>query len=125
MTEAAAAPVEYFRKDYLPVYFTADSIYLDFDLSASNTVLTTTTKFIKNPKNVGDRVNEVKDLILNGEEIELVSIAIDGQVVPAELYTNDVKNFLLTIPFSTLSTFAKNIDGNLLLFTYIFIIIIS
>lgn len=68
---APAAPVEKFREDYQPHPFAMESIELDFDLR--DEVSTVTTTMTLRRTGAADAALE-----LDGEDLETVSIAIDG-----------------------------------------------
>ena len=69
---APAAPVEKFRKDYQPHPFAMDGIELDFDLRDEVSTVTTTIQLRRT--GAADAALE-----LDGEDLETVSIAIDGR----------------------------------------------
>ncbi len=58
--------------DYKPSDFSIDQVYLDFSLFEDQTVVTTKIQFTKENK-------RVKHLRLVGENLQLVSVALDGQ----------------------------------------------
>lgn len=68
------------RKDYLPPNHDIKSIELTFDLVPTNTVVTSCMEVIPREDRVSD------DLELDGEDIELVSIQINGEPASREQY---------------------------------------
>ena len=70
-----------FRKDYIPPTHWVDSVYLEFDLHPQQTHVHSTMMIRPNE----DRINN--DLVLNGRELDLVSIAIDGRKLDRSEYT--------------------------------------
>jgi aminopeptidase N len=86
----AAAPVEKFRKDYQVHPFQMDAVALDFNLRADHTLVTSSLTMSRRP---GADANA--DLVLDGEDLETVSIAVDGTELAADRY--DVVGELLTI----------------------------
>lgn len=70
-----------FRKDYIPPTHWVDSVYLEFDLHPQQTHVHSTLMIRPNE----DRINN--DLVLNGRELDLVSIAIDGRKLDRSEYT--------------------------------------
>ena len=96
MLDNSAASVAIRRLDYIPPAFTIDEVKLEFDLVASSTTVTNTMKV----RRAGG--STARDLELHGEEIELVSIAIDGQ--PWSDYTTHIDGITIanvpTEPFT-------------------------
>ena len=70
-------PIEYFRKDYKPSDYVIPEIHLDFQLSPSETFVTATSKISPYETKNG----YCNDLILDGEDLELLSLSIDGNEV--------------------------------------------
>ncbi len=64
-------PVKY-RHDYHPPDYTITDIDLDFTLDAENTTVTAVSKIKR-------QIKENAPLILNGENLVLLSICVDGQ----------------------------------------------
>lgn len=77
------APVETFRSDYKPSDFYISDIFLSFQLDTHESVVTATSQLTRSisPSSKG------ADLILDGEDLDLLQIKISGKVIPAELYT--------------------------------------
>ena len=97
-TENAVAPKTIYLKDYTPAPYLAAQVHLSFNLLPGKTIVTSTVRYVKNPAGVSD------DLVLDGEEQSILSVAIDG--VPFAGYTltdgqmtiaNPGKEFSLTI----------------------------
>lgn len=70
-----------FRKDYIPPTHWVDSVYLEFDLHPQQTHVHSTLMIRPNE----DRVNN--DLVLNGRDLDLIRIAIDGRELDRSEYT--------------------------------------
>lgn len=70
-----------FRKDYIPPTHWVDSVYLEFDLHPQQTHVHSTLMIRPNE----DRINN--DLVLNGRELDLIRIAIDGRELDRSEYT--------------------------------------
>lgn len=66
-------PVEYFRKDYLESPYLIPKLFLDFKLSASNTIVTA-----KSSVTVKTVSGKLPDLVLDGEDLDLQSVRING-----------------------------------------------
>ncbi|HTJ91577.1 MAG TPA: aminopeptidase N [Pararobbsia sp.] len=79
MLDNSAASVAIRRLDYAPPAFAIDEVKLEFDLAPAKTTVTNTMKIRRAPGSTA------RDLVLHGEDIELASIAIDGQ--PWTAYT--------------------------------------
>ena len=70
-----------FRKDYIPPTHWVDSVYLEFDLHPQQTHVHSTLMIRPNE----DRINN--DLVLNGRDLDLMRIAIDGRELDRSEYT--------------------------------------
>lgn len=75
------SPVEHFRRDFTPVDFSIKDIFLCFDLSDNGTIVTTRSNVTKNICSI-----ESPDFVLDGEELDLVYVKINGEIVPADHY---------------------------------------
>jgi aminopeptidase N len=100
MKETEKKPVEKFLKDYKKPDYLFDTVDLEFDLDPETTRVKSTIKVN------GDYDGEGKPLRLDGDELELVSIAIDGRRLKKDEYSvddegltikNPPKDFTLTI----------------------------
>ena len=100
---AVVEPIEYFRKDYAPSGgyqlthsltnsltnslihsdYVIEKIYLNFELTGAKTVVTATSNVFKNAQVKG---SIKRDLVLDGEELELVSVAINNKIVGTFLF---------------------------------------
>ena len=89
-------PIEYFRMDYKKSEYSIDEIYLSFQLDDSSTLVTSTSTVTK------EHDSSSADLELDGEELELHSVKIDGTLLDPSQYT--VSSEKLTIPYTTLTT---------------------
>ena len=70
-----------FRKDNIPPTHWVDSVYLEFDLHPQQTHVHSTLMIRHNE----DRINN--DLVLNGRDLDLIRIAIDGRELDRSEYT--------------------------------------
>jgi len=68
-----AASVVIHRTDYTPPAFLIDSVALEFDLAPEKTTVTNRMRVRRNPA-----AQHATNLTLVGDEIELVSVALDG-----------------------------------------------
>ncbi len=80
-----AAPRTIYLKDYTPSAFLISSIDLEFDLHEDHTEVTSLLHVYRNPA----RSDHVADLRLDGESIELASIALDGRALAPHEYAVD------------------------------------
>ena len=78
MTATPAAPSAVYLKDYVPPEWLIDSVRLDIDIRSDGTVVTSTMDCRRNPAAVGG-----SDLRLDGEDLETLSVAIDGKRLQA------------------------------------------
>ena len=80
------------RTDYRPPAFLLDRVALEFDLDPALTHVTATLVVHRNPA----RLANTEPLVLDGEDLELVSVELDGRVLPSAAY--ELRDFSLTIP---------------------------
>ncbi len=79
------APKAVYLKDYAVPAFLIDAVELEFDLEPENTRVTSTMQVRRNPAAGSDS----RWLVLNGEQLRLVSIELDGRPVSTERYSVD------------------------------------
>ena len=79
------------RDDYREPAFLIKTVHLEFDLDADSTSVINTMHVCPNP----NTANGSRDLVLNGEALTLVSIALNGTTLDESRYSLD--NDLLTI----------------------------
>ncbi len=84
-------PQTIYLKDYTPPAYLVDTVDLDVDIRPGSTTVTATLACRRNPAGAGAQA-----LVLDGEELETVSVAIDGRTLAAGEYT--VAAETLTIP---------------------------
>ena len=84
-----AQPTAIYLKDYTPPAFFIETTDLSFQLHDDYTDVTTQLRLVSNADNIS------KDLQLHGENLELLSLAIDGQALATSDYAVDDK--LLTL----------------------------
>lgn len=82
----------HYLKDYRPSDYLIPEVFLHFDLLEENTVVKTVLKIKRNPA----ASTAPQALILNGEEMELRSVSIDGHSLNGQQYQVDEHS--LTIP---------------------------
>ncbi|MEZ5856329.1 MAG: aminopeptidase N [Hyphomicrobiaceae bacterium] len=88
------APKTIFLKDYKPSAYLIDTVHLDISLQATATRVKSRLAMRPNPKREGRR----GPLVLDGEGLELVSVTLDGQLVPAKGLKCDEHSLKLTVP---------------------------
>ena len=69
-------PPTVYLKDYTPPAFWIDTVDLDFDITAGSTTVTATLALRRNPACPG------QPLVLDGEELDTLSVTIDGENWP-------------------------------------------
>ena len=83
------SPQTIFRKDYTPPSYLVHTVELGFDLDPARTIVANRVTLSRNP------ASKSRDIVLHGEEIELVQLRMNGQVLQAGEYAID--GVLLTI----------------------------
>ena len=91
-SSAQAIPQVKYRKDYTLPPFLIDTVDLGFFLDEEATVVRSTLGMRRNP----DAEDQGVDLVLDGSELELTWVELDGEVLRADSYT--VAEHTLTIP---------------------------
>ena len=84
-----AQPVTIHRADYAPSAFLVDTVALTFELDPTDTRVTAVSQVRRNP------AAPVGPLRLNGEELALDSVAIDGQQLRPDQYRLSARELLL------------------------------
>ncbi len=91
-------PQTIFLKDYMPPAFLVDGVALDVDFQADATQVTANLAVRRNPA----AVDATAALILNGSELQTVSVEIDGALLEASRYeaneANDATLSIATVP---------------------------
>ena len=83
----STAPIETFLADYQVPNYLVDQVSLHFDLGSSETKVHSVLSMRRNPEGQGG------DCILDGEQMELVSIKLDGRVLQGNEYQRTDKTF--------------------------------
>lgn len=86
------APSTIFLKDYQPPVYLINQVKLHFDLHETQTVVTSTLNVSLNSEYKGS----VKSLILDGQNLELLSVKVDGNELTEKDYTCDEEKLTLT-----------------------------
>ncbi|MGB0496250.1 MAG: M1 family aminopeptidase, partial [Kangiellaceae bacterium] len=73
-----------YRKDYQPSQYLIKQTNLDFQLHDDHVIVETELEVYRNPN---DRLNKFESLELNGIEIELIELSINGQRLTTECYS--------------------------------------
>ncbi|MGO4380715.1 aminopeptidase N [Pseudoduganella sp. RAF53_2] len=74
------SPQTIYRKDYTPPSYLVDTVELGFDLDPAQTVVANRVKLRHNPD------SKSRELVLHGEDIELVAIRMNGVALKADQY---------------------------------------
>ena len=95
---AKVTPKAIHLKDYRPPAHLIDTVDLHFDLREDATIVRATLAIRRNPArdDLARDGGEAPALVLDGERMDLVSVALDGEALPPERYTADAAH--LTIP---------------------------
>jgi aminopeptidase N len=96
-------PKTIFLSDYEVPDFLIDSTDLTFDLNAEATLVTSVLSIRRNP----DSNKPTAPLILNGQELKLQSVALDGTALSAQQYELDDEQLVIA---STPDTFQLTIE---------------
>lgn len=94
-------------KDYRPTAFLIDTVDLKFELHPSKTQVTATSKLRRNP----DSGQQSESLVLDGEDLNLVSIKIDGaEIEPSRWIVSEDTLTLKDPPDAFALTIVTTID---------------
>ena len=80
-----------YRKDYQVPDFLINELYLDFQLNANDCVVTAKSVFSRHP----DASGSCEELFLNGENLELLSVAVNGDPLPKDQYRIEKEGLVL------------------------------
>ncbi len=99
------APAMVYLKDYAPPVFLISTVELDLDLKSDFARVTATLAIHRNPKSADLKA----PLILDGDELELESVALDGMQLSTTAYAVDAKHLtIVAVPDQfTLKTVCK------------------
>ncbi|MYM23101.1 aminopeptidase N [Duganella sp. FT135W] len=75
-----SSPTTIFRKDYTPPAYLVDTVELGFDLAPARTIVANRIVLRQNPASASH------DIVLHGEEIELVQVRLNGKLLDAADY---------------------------------------
>ena len=90
-----ATPLTVYLKDYTPPEYLIENVELDFDLDEQNTVVRSRLSMRRNPES---RIQDVS-LCLMGEDLELISIAVDGVILNEREFSMDRESMTIhTVP---------------------------
>ncbi len=90
MTSPVTTPKETFLADYKQPDFLIDNVNLHFDLDPQHTKVISTLSVHKNPN------TETADCVLDGEQLELVSVKINGRLLQGNEYLRTDKQLLIS-----------------------------
>ncbi|MEA2108514.1 MAG: aminopeptidase N [Pseudomonadota bacterium] len=86
------SPKTIYRQDYQPPVFIIDQVDLTFDLAEENTVVTAKMMIRRNPNSNQPSAT----LVLDGRELDLRSVSLDGRHLPAVDYQVDEESLTIT-----------------------------
>ena len=84
-----SSPQTIFRKDYLPPSFLVDTVELGFDLDPARTVVASRITLRQNP------ASKSRDIVLHGEDIELVALRMNGKLLKPGQYQLDASTLTI------------------------------
>ena len=90
--DTSTTPSAIYLKDYLPPAFLLDSVDLVFELDDDNTLVHSHLKLTRNP----DHADKQAALHLDGQELELVAITLNGVALEASAYRLDKEKLLIS-----------------------------
>ncbi len=82
MQNDTPVPLPVLLKDYTPPSYLVNSIHLDVDIRPQGALVTATLDCQRNPAVSGDL-----PLLLDGEDLETLSVSLDGHLLPAQAYS--------------------------------------
>jgi aminopeptidase N len=89
-----AAPQTIHLADYTPPAFLISTVGLDVDIRDGQAAVHATLKLARNPA----RPRGEEPLVLDGEDLELLSVAIDGRALSPEQYRRDDRHLTIARP---------------------------
>lgn len=90
----AQAPITYFRKDYLPPNHKITDVHLHFRLDAERTIVKSKLLFEK----WSAQTPSGSPLVLDGEDLELLQIKLDGHLLDSNDYSQSESNLTIACP---------------------------
>ena len=90
-------PRTIYLSDYQAPEYLVDRTELTFDLDPHATLVKSRLSVRRNPAAGVDKGEELPPLWLDGVDVELLSIAIDGELLPAQRYTEEPGGLLLSV----------------------------
>lgn len=99
----AAATVEHFRRDYAPPPYSVREWFMDFSLDESDTVVTSTMKIVS----AAAAAPQCADLVLDGEEISLQEISLNGTPLSLSAAQYEIRGDKLVIPYAVIAALTE------------------
>jgi aminopeptidase N len=91
---SAEKPQAVYRRDYRSPEYAIDTVDLHFELNEELTLVTAKLAVHREPVRVGD----VPPLVLNGEDLTLRSVSIDGRALARTEYQEEAETLTITAP---------------------------
>ncbi|MEJ2643616.1 MAG: aminopeptidase N [Gammaproteobacteria bacterium] len=85
------APGVVYRRDYRPPDYRVETVHLRFELDEEKTRVVSRMTVVANREEGADQV----PLVLNGEQLQLLSVALDGQLLNAADYELDAERLVI------------------------------
>ena len=89
----ASSPRTIYLKDYEPPAYLVDEVRLRFELDPASTRVSSRLRIRRNP----DCTRPGQPLVLNGQDLKLVSIKLDGEALGEDQYQLDNEQLLLSV----------------------------
>lgn len=102
--QSVAQPVAKYRKDYAPPTHLVDTVTLDFDIQAEYTDVSVEMQVRPNPEGQAG----VAEWRLDGRDMALLNIAIDGKELAQADYSEDAEGITLKTPSQAFTLNVKN-----------------
>jgi len=84
-------PQTIYLKDYTPPAFLVEHVELDVDIRADHALVAAKLRVRRNPK----AADPIAPLALDGEELELISVSIDGTLLRDNMYSLDPERLVI------------------------------
>jgi aminopeptidase N len=93
---AKESPKEIFLKDYKAPNFAFETVNLNFELGEEHTIVTSSIHVLPKTSAAGGTTPDSAPLVLDGENLQLLSVKIDGEKVGDENITVSARQLTLT-----------------------------
>jgi len=106
-TQTTSLPQTIYRKNYQPPIFLIEKVELSFDITET---ITTVKSKLHCQRNL-DNTQKLSDLILDGENLKLIELMIDGEIIEEKKYNLTDKQLIISeLPDKCVIEITVNID---------------